>query len=234
MQHVGSAPAPASYLPQCGLQAAIGRSARRIELLCSSPTRQIWKPSLPLPLRPPSRQRLPRRPPRRAPMTLRSHRQRMELLEMAARSSRRVGAGLRRRARLHVCNRLPQHAHVCRRLSRTLAAAPHICRAPCGSAAAAAAAAACRLQGAGEDGEGGAQPKAGGGAAQAQEINPMKKRKIALFLAYVGHGYQGMQVGAGAGGRAGGLQCRAEVQPVNRLQAPSAAFPLGCCRYIIT
>ena len=40
-------------------------------------------------------------------------------------------------------------------------------------------------------------------AAPAQELhpantNPMKKRKVAMFLAYVGHGYQGMQRNPGA------------------------------------
>lgn len=28
---------------------------------------------------------------------------------------------------------------------------------------------------------------------QVDQVNPNKKRKVALFLSYVGHGYQGMQ-----------------------------------------
>ena len=32
----------------------------------------------------------------------------------------------------------------------------------------------------------------------ADESNPMKKRKVALFLSYVGHGYQGRQRNPGA------------------------------------
>ena len=34
--------------------------------------------------------------------------------------------------------------------------------------------------------------------APAEDKNPNKKRKIALFLSYVGHGYQGMQRNPGA------------------------------------